>query len=112
MNKDEMCQAAADTARAETLKLCRKKTVNLTPERTLKRISEALDAHEVKASYDKTMGIWVYSKPLIDHGKRLEAAALACAIHGLKQPEKHDVKVDANITVNVIDRFTFDEAES
>jgi|GEM_PF-3647616 len=90
-------EQARQIARKKILVECKK--AKLTSARVLKRISEALDACETKTSYDKDRGKWQYSKPLIDHGKRLDAAALAAAILDLKPVETKNVNLGGSVIV-------------
>ena len=92
MNREDekLCQKSLEIARAETLKHC--KAVKLTPRRALKRIAEGLDAHEVKAHYDKDRGRWAYSKSLVDHGTRLKAAEMVISLLDMKPAEKKKVE--------------------
>jgi hypothetical protein len=96
---------AAAIARDKILEQCRK--VKLTPPRILQVIADALEATEVKTNYDKDRGKWSYSTPLVDHGKRLDAAELGVMLYDLKPPEKTklDVNLKGDMTINVIDRF-------
>lgn len=68
-------------------------SVKLTPKRTFKAISDGLDAFEVRSSYDKDAQKWSYSKKLIDHKTRLNAAGLSVMVLGLKTPEKHESEI-------------------
>ncbi len=100
MTDREICEKAAEIAHREVLKICKK--VGLTAEKTLKRIAQGLDAKEIKSHYDTQSGKWSYSRRLIAHKTRLEAAALAVTIHGMKPSEKHDVNVNQPIIVEVV----------
>lgn len=97
MTDSEMCQTAAEIARAEVLKEC--KRARLSVRKLLKRISEGLDAKETKTSYDKEAGQWAYSKPLINHTARIGYANLAAAILGIKANEKLDVEHKGSVAV-------------
>ena len=102
---------------AEAAKIARKKVleqakaVKLSTKRILQRISEGLDATEVKTNYDKDRGKWAYSEPLIDHGHRLEAAGMGIMIHEMKPCEKKkvDLNVKGALNINIIDRFGADD---
>jgi hypothetical protein len=89
---EEIGAEAAKIARKKVLEQARQ--VKLTTRRILTRISEGLDATEVKTNYDKDRGKWSYSEPLIDHGHRLEAAGMGIIIHDMKPCEKK--KIDVN----------------
>jgi len=91
----EIGNQAKEIAKKKLLDQC--KRVRLTPMRVLKRISEGLDATEVKAHYDKDRGKWAYSTPLVDHGHRLEAAELGVMLHDMKPAGKLDVDVTGNM---------------
>lgn len=90
LTEAEMCAEAARYAMKETEKLCKK--AGLTKNRVLKRIKEGLDAHMVKATYDKDVGSFVYSKALIDHGTRLKAAEMATVLLNMKPAEKRQIE--------------------
>jgi hypothetical protein len=100
MTNLEIGQKAAEIAREEVLKEA--KRARLSTRKVFKRIAEGLDAHETKTSYDKDAGQWAYSKKLIAHKTRLEAAALAVVVLGLKPNEKHDVNLNQPIVVEVV----------
>jgi hypothetical protein len=88
-------QIGAEAAKIARQKvLAQAKAVKLTTRRVLQRISEGLDATEVKTNYDKDRGKWSYSEPLVDHAHRLEAAGLGIMIHDMKPCEKK--KIDIN----------------
>ena len=87
----EIGEKSKEIARGKLLDLCKK--AKLTPDRTMQRISEGLDAVEKKATYDKDRGKWVYSTDLIDWAARAKAVDQAIAILDLKPAEKHDVRV-------------------
>lgn len=96
--------AIGDKARAiaekKTLNLAKK--VNLTPARVLKTISQELTAFENKMAYDKEKGEWSYSKKLIAHGPRLQAAGLAADILKLKPSENSSAKeIPINLKIEV-----------
>jgi len=80
----ELAAKAAQIAMEETAKECKK--AGLTKSKVLKRIKEGLDAHIVKATYDKDMSGFAYSKPLIDHNVRLDAAKMAIELLRMKPP--------------------------
>ena len=80
----ELAAKAAQIAMEETAKECKK--AGLTKSKVLKRIKEGLDAHIVKATYDKDMSGFAYSKPLVDHNVRLDAAKMAIALLRMKPP--------------------------
>lgn len=80
----ELAAKAAQIAMEETAKECKK--AGLTKSKVLKRILEGLDAHVIKATYDKDMSGFAYSKPLIDHNVRLDAAKLAIELLRMKPP--------------------------
>lgn len=84
-----IAREAAEIAMKETERLC--KNAGLTKSKTLKRIKEGLDAHEVKATYDKDLGRFAYSKKLVSHGLRLKAAEIAMDLLNLKPPEKKQI---------------------
>lgn len=86
----ELTAQAADFARKETEQLC--KRAGLTKSKVFKRIKEGLDAHMVKATYDKDVGGFAYSKKLIDHGTRLKAAEMATVLLDLKPAEKKKIE--------------------
>ena len=90
----------AEIAREEVLAECKRS--GLTLHKTLKRIAEGLTAKELKAHYDTQTGRWSYSRALIAHKTRLEAAALAVTILGAKPSEKHDVNVTQPLVVEVV----------
>lgn len=94
----EIGQTAQEIARNKLLKQCEK--IKFTSLKVLERINEGLDATEVKTSYDKDRGKWVYSTPLVDHGRRLAAAELGIIIHDMKPCEKK--KVDMNISGSIM----------
>ena len=80
----EIGAKAAQLAMEETAKECKK--AGLTKSKVLKRIREGLDAHVIKATYDKDMSGFAYSKPLVDHNVRLDAAKLAIELLRMKPP--------------------------
>ena len=80
----EIGAKAAQIAMEETAKECKK--AGLTKSKVLKRILEGLDAHVIKATYDKDMSGFAYSKPLVDHNVRLDAAKLAIELLRMKPP--------------------------
>jgi hypothetical protein len=84
--------AARETARKKILEHCKK--VKLTPPRILLRISEGLDAIDNKVFYDKDRGKCITGPDLVDHGRRLEAAALGIMIHDMKPCEKKKLTVE------------------
>lgn len=63
----------------------------LSKEAVVKAVVEALDAHIVKAMYDKDFGEWRYSEPLVDHSTRLTAAELAIKAMGWMPAEKREL---------------------
>lgn len=87
--------AIVDAARAKTLKALARHRV--TASRIAKRLAEALDAMETKATYDKEAGKWVYSDKLIAHSPRLKAIEIAVALLDMKPTEKHDLTVHGEI---------------
>ena len=82
----ELAAKAAQIAMEETAKECKK--AGLTKSKVLKRIKEGLDAHIVKATYDKDMSGFAYSKPLIDHNVRLDAAKMAIELLRMNPPKQ------------------------
>lgn len=68
------------------------KRYRVTTGRVAKRLSEALDAHEVKVFHDKTSGEIVYSKPLVAHHIRMKAVELAVSILEMKPPDRLDLR--------------------
>ena len=80
----ELAAKAAQIAMEETAKEC--KRAGLTKSKVLKRIREGLDAHVIKATYDKDMSGFAYSKPLINHNVRLDAAKMAIELLRMKPP--------------------------
>ena len=99
MEKDFSLQAA-QIARDKTLKTL--KRYRITPGRVAKRLSEALDAKEVKATYDKEFREWVYSEPLIAHAPRLKAVELASVLLDMKPADKHEIDLKQPIVVEVV----------
>ena len=95
---EDIGDKARDIAREKIIKKLNE--CKVTVSKTFKRIAEGLDATETKASYDKDRGKWVYSAPLVDHGKRLEAAQIAVMLHDLKPCAK--VKGDINIQGSIM----------
>lgn len=81
---EALAAEAAKDAMKETERLCKK--AGLTKSKVLKRIREGLDAHVIKATYDKDMSGFAYSKPLVDHNVRLDAAKLAIELLRVKPP--------------------------
>lgn len=81
-----LAACAAKEAMRETEKLCAR--AGVTKSLVLKRIREGLDAHEVKATYDKDRGRFQYSKPLIAHGIRLKAAEMASVMLNMRPPDR------------------------
>jgi hypothetical protein len=81
---EALAAEAAKDAMKETERLCKK--AGLTKSKVLKRIREGLDAHVIKATYDKDMSGFAYSKPLVDHNVRLDAAKLAIELLRMKPP--------------------------
>jgi hypothetical protein len=98
----ELGKQAADYARQQTLKSLKRYKVSTG--RVSKRLSEALDATEVKVFHDKG-GEIIYSKPLIAHGPRLKAIEIASALLEMKPAEKHDVNVQGTLKVSAEDKF-------
>lgn len=96
---------ARDIAREKIVKKLNE--CKVTVSKTFKRIAEGLDATETKASYDKDRGKWVYSAPLVDHGKRLEAAQIAVMLHDLKPCAK--VKGDIDLGGLIVEVVRFGE---
>jgi len=82
----ELAAKAAQIAMEETAEECKK--AGLTKSKVLKRIKEGLDAHIVKATYDKDMSGFAYSKPLIDHNVRLDAAKMAIELLRMNPPKQ------------------------
>ena len=82
----ELAAKAAQIAMEETAKECKK--AGLTKSKVLKRILEGLDAHVIKATYDKDMSGFAYSKPLIDHNVRLDAAKMAIELLRMNPPKQ------------------------
>jgi hypothetical protein len=80
----ELAAKAAQIAMEETAKECKK--AGLTKSRTLKRIREGLDAFETKATYDRAASKFMYSKPLVNHNVRLDAAKMAIELLRMKPP--------------------------
>lgn len=76
--------------REQTVKTFKKCGVTLS--KLARRISEALNATETKANYDKDRGKWVYSAPMIDWGARSKAVDQAICVLALKPAEKHQVE--------------------
>jgi hypothetical protein len=91
LTNEQIGAEAAKIARQKVL--AQAKAVKLTTRRVLQRISEGLDATEVKTSYDKDRGKWAYSEPMIDHGHRLEAAGMGVMIHGMKPCDKVKLEI-------------------
>lgn len=81
---EALAAEAAKDAMKETERLCKK--AGLTKSKVLKRIREGLDAHVIKVIYDKDMSGFAYSKPLVDHNVRLDAAKLAIELLRMKPP--------------------------
>ena len=77
---------ACEYAMKETEKLCKK--AGLTKSRTLKRIREGLDAFETKATYDRAASKFMYSKPLVNHNVRLDAAKMAIELLRMNPPKQ------------------------
>jgi hypothetical protein len=84
---------AREIARAEVLKECRRKDVNLGLRRVLRKISEGLEAQENKVFYDKDRGKCIVGPDQINWSARQKAVDQAMAILDLKPAEKHDVRV-------------------
>lgn len=85
----EIGTKAADVAREVVLKAC--ESAGLNTERIIKDIKAGLKAKEVKTSYDKDLGAWAYSKPMICWTARQKAIDQAIGILGIKAADKHDV---------------------
>ena len=79
-----LAACAAKEAMRETEKLCAR--AGVTKIRVLKRIREGLDAFETKATYDRAASKFMYSKPLVDHNVRLDAAKMAIELLRMKPP--------------------------
>lgn len=73
--EEEIAKEAAEEAREVTARLVREKGPLI--EEALAALHGALAASEVKASYDKTGGQWLYSSPLPNHAVRLRAVQVA-----------------------------------
>lgn len=95
MDQDAFLRAF-ELARQKTLDSLRRHRV--TYSRVGKRLSEALDAMEVKATYDKETGQWAYSNPLIAHGPRLKAIEIAAALLEMKPSERQEVTLYGEIS--------------
>ena len=80
----ELAAKAGQIAREATEKECKK--AGLTIPKVLKRIKEGLDANDVRAVYDKGLCAFAYSKPLVDHKTRLDAAKTAIELLRMKPP--------------------------
>lgn len=91
----EIGDKAKEIAREKILSLC--KRVRLTPQRTLKRISESLDAKEHKVFYDKDRGRCVIGPTMIDWAARAKAIDQAIAILDIKPAEKIDLTINEDL---------------
>lgn len=101
VTKDEILDSLCSPLR----KACRAE--GLTVRAVVKAVKEGLEAHEVKTSYDKDRKKWFYSKKLIDHPTRLDAANIAVGIFGIKKPDK--VIVEKPLLVMDVDGKTKDK---
>jgi hypothetical protein len=89
-----------DSLCAPMVRACRHH--KLTISSVVKVVKEGLGANENKVFYDKDRGKCIVGPDMIDHGKRLEAAAIASGFFGLKKEKiKVDAKHSGNITVNI-----------
>jgi len=96
-----MCDMAGDIAREEVLKAL--KRYGVTVGRVAKRLSEGLDAHEVKAFKTKDDDI-IYSKKLVAHSIRMDAVKTAIPLLDMKPPEKQEIDLKQPINL-VIKEF-------
>lgn len=85
----EACDYATKVTRDAVLKEC--ESAGLTPIRLIKDIKAGLRARETKATYDKDLGAFAYSKSMISWAARQKAIDQAIGILGIKAPDKHDV---------------------
>lgn len=100
MKLDPMaCKKANIGSREDTLRSL--KRYRVTPGRVAKRLSEALDAKEVKVFNDKDAGI-VYSEPLVAHQIRIKAIEISSVLLEMRPSEKHDVSLNQPIVVEVV----------
>jgi hypothetical protein len=97
-SNEEIGLEAAKIARQKVLKEA--KSVKLTTRRILQRISEGLDANEVKISYDTRAMRFFYAKPRVDHGRRLDAAQLGILIHDMKPCERKKIELSGNLNLS------------
>jgi hypothetical protein len=88
-DKVEDCEYAANVARDHVLKSFH--SAGLSVERLVKDIKAGLKAKEVKASYDKDLGAFAYSKAMICWPARQKAIDQAIGILGIKAPDKTDI---------------------
>jgi len=89
MTEAEILNDALEYARSNVLKAC--ESNGLTTLRIVKDIKAGLKAREVKAAYDKDLGNFVYSKPLVCWTARQKAIDQAIGILGIKAADKHDL---------------------
>ena len=92
---EKSCEEAAEYARQFVLKQCEK--ADLTLQKVLKGIVDALDADENKIFYDKDRGKCVSGPNQTAWGARAKAIDQAISILGIKAPEK----VEASGTLNL-----------
>lgn len=87
MTEKEMCETAANIAREETRKAC--KRYKLTPGKVIKRLVEALDATTEKKTTKKTgEGEKVVTKKIPLHKIRLKAIEIATPLLGMEPSKK------------------------
>lgn len=87
---DQIRDAIIEYTRPQVLAECER--AGMPVSKVLLRIAEALDAEKCQQAVYLKDG-WVYSKTIPDHKIRLEAAAMAIVILGIKATEKHGVEI-------------------
>jgi len=65
------------------------------------KLKQSLNAKETKTSFDKLSGQWKYSKPLVAHRIRLDAAKVLLDLYGAMPSQKVDVEHKGSIQINV-----------
>jgi hypothetical protein len=100
----EVSEQAEKIAHLQVVEQCER--AGITIPRILQRISEALDAKEVRTNYSSVDGDFVYSKELVAWSVRQKAVDQAVSLLGIKAPETSSVTMKTNAPPTLILDFS------
>ncbi|MEN6292333.1 MAG: hypothetical protein ABFD07_10030 [Methanobacterium sp.] len=100
----EVSEQAEKIAHLQVVEQCER--AGITIPRILQRISEALDAKEVKTNYSSVDGDFVYSKQLVAWNVRQKAVDQAVSLLGIKAPETSSVTMKTTAPPTLILDFS------